>query len=119
MKKDENIRTYSAAELKRRRARGDDLTDLARVRAKTEAELERDIAGDPDWKDIPANWYENAQAAVPKPKKLISVRLDADVIDWFKGQGPGYQTRINAVLRVFMREHKERQRGAHGAPRGR
>ena len=111
MKKDRNIRTYSAAELERRRARGDDLTDLARVRAKTEEELECDIAGDPDWKDIPANWYEYAEAAVPIPKKLISVRLDADVIDdWFKAQGPGYQTRINAVLRVFMREPKERRR---------
>ena len=38
----------------------------------------------------------------PAPSKsLISLRLDQDVIEWFKGQGPGYQTRINAVLRAF------------------
>lgn len=38
----------------------------------------------------------------PVPSKsLISLRLDQDVIEWFKGQGPGYQTRINAVLRAF------------------
>ncbi|HMN84076.1 MAG TPA: BrnA antitoxin family protein [Burkholderiaceae bacterium] len=38
----------------------------------------------------------------PAPSKtLISLRLDADVIEWFKAQGPGYQTRINAVLRAF------------------
>ena len=34
-------------------------------------------------------------------KASISLRVDADVLDWFKAQGPGYQTRINAVLRAF------------------
>ena len=34
-------------------------------------------------------------------KTSISLRVDADVLDWFKAQGPGYQTRINAVLRAF------------------
>ena len=35
------------------------------------------------------------------PKELISLRVDQDVIEWFKAQGPGYQTRINCVLRAF------------------
>jgi uncharacterized protein (DUF4415 family) len=35
------------------------------------------------------------------PKTSISLRVDADVLEWFKGQGPGYQTRMNAVLRAF------------------
>ncbi|MCC6195973.1 MAG: BrnA antitoxin family protein [Burkholderiales bacterium] len=39
-----------------------------------------------------------------QPKAAISLRLDADVLDWFKAQGPGYQTRINAVLRAFKDE---------------
>ena len=34
-------------------------------------------------------------------KELISLRVDQDVIEWFKAQGPGYQTRINSVLRAF------------------
>jgi len=34
-------------------------------------------------------------------KASISLRVDADVLEWFKSQGPGYQTRINAVLRAF------------------
>ncbi len=34
-------------------------------------------------------------------KELISLRIDQDVIEWFKAQGPGYQTRINSVLRAF------------------
>jgi uncharacterized protein (DUF4415 family) len=38
------------------------------------------------------------------PKAAISLRLDADVLEWFKAQGPGYQTRINAVLRAFKEE---------------
>jgi uncharacterized protein (DUF4415 family) len=38
--------------------------------------------------------------AVP-PKASVSLRIDADVLDWFKAQGSGYQTRINAVLRAF------------------
>ena len=38
----------------------------------------------------------------PMPSKAsISLRLDQDVLEWFKAQGPGYQTRINAVLRAF------------------
>lgn len=36
-----------------------------------------------------------------EPKASISLRLDADVLEWFKSTGPGYQTRINAVLRAF------------------
>jgi len=38
------------------------------------------------------------------PKAAISLRVDADVLEWFKSQGPGYQTRINAVLRAYKDE---------------
>ncbi len=38
-------------------------------------------------------------------KKPVAMRLDADVLDWFQRQGPGYQTRINAALRAFMAKH--------------
>lgn len=41
-------------------------------------------------------------------KKPIAMRLDADVLDWFQRQGPGYQTRINATLRAFMVRHEQR-----------
>jgi uncharacterized protein (DUF4415 family) len=40
----------------------------------------------------------------PPPKVSISLRIDADVLEWFKAQGEGYQTRINAVLRAFRDE---------------
>jgi len=106
MEKGKSIKKFSAAELEKRRARGESRTDLARVRAKTAKELNRDIAGDPDFKDVPKNWYKNAEAVTPTTKKLLSLRLDADVVDWFKQRGPGYQTRINAVLRTFMQQKK-------------
>jgi uncharacterized protein (DUF4415 family) len=102
MEKERNIKRFSEWELDERRARGESRTDLARVQAKTEEELERDIASDADLKDVPEDWVQHAEAVMPTPKKLISLRLDHDVIDWFKSQGPGYQTRINAVLRAFV-----------------
>jgi len=45
-----------------------------------------------------------ARKGLPEPprKAAISLRLDAEVLDWFKARGPGYQTRINAVLRAYM-----------------
>jgi uncharacterized protein (DUF4415 family) len=39
-----------------------------------------------------------------RPMAAISLRVDADVLDWFKAQGPGYQTRINAILRAYKEE---------------
>ena len=40
------------------------------------------------------------------PKKQLTLRVDSDVIDWYKKQGPGYQTRINSLLRAYMKEHQ-------------
>jgi uncharacterized protein (DUF4415 family) len=39
-------------------------------------------------------------------KEQLTIRLDSDVLEWYKKQGPGYQTRINALLRAYMREHQ-------------
>ena len=56
-----------------------------------------------DTSDIPeldAEFFRRAELRVPV-KQAVTIRLDADVLEWFKTQGPGYQTRINAVLRAF------------------
>jgi len=53
-----------------------------------------------DMKHIVRGIVRQGLKPVP-PKASISLRLDADVLEWFKSRGPGYQTRINAVLRVF------------------
>ncbi|MGG7604011.1 BrnA antitoxin family protein [Massilia sp. BKSP1R2A-1] len=66
----------------------------------------------PDW-DQPVNRIEEPAAAV-KPqtingvKQIVTIRLDVDMLEWFKSAGPGYQTRINQVLREYM----EAQRAA-------
>lgn len=104
MEKRSAIKSYTAAELEDRRARGGSRTDLAHVRAKSEAELERDIASDSAFQDAPEDWHLAAEAVMPIPKKLLSLRLDVEVVDWFRQQGPGYQTRMNAVLRAFVEQ---------------
>ena len=99
-----DIRRFSAADLGARRARGESRTDLARVRAKTAADVEDEISNDPNFKDEREDWYATAMAVMPTPKKLLSLRLDTEVVDWFRQQGPGYPTRINAVLRAFVQQ---------------
>ena len=42
----------------------------------------------------------------PRAKKQLTLRLDGDVLDWFKKRGRGYQTRINLLLRAYMEEHR-------------
>jgi uncharacterized protein (DUF4415 family) len=100
---DKNIKRYSADELRAMRARGESQSDWARVDVLTEAELETSIATDPDWKDVQADWYKDAIPVMPSPKKLLSLRLDPEVVDWFRAQGPRYQTRMNAVLLAYVR----------------
>ena len=53
----------------------------------------------PDWNSLKVDW--------PQAKQAISLRIDQDVLEWFRGGGAGYQTRMNAVLRAFV----EAQRG--------
>lgn len=101
------MKRFSADEL-RQKDRGESRSDLRRLRSMTEAELEDSIARDPDWDGIPSDWHLKAEAVMPVGKKLVSVRFDTDVLEWFKNQGAGYQTRMNAVLRAFVEEQKKR-----------
>jgi uncharacterized protein (DUF4415 family) len=65
---------------------------------------------EPDWNQ-PA--VRNLEVAVPKHngaanvKQIVTIRLDVDMLDWFKSAGPGYQTRINQVLRAHMDAQRE------------
>ena len=61
-----------------------------------------------DFTDIPPidkNMFRKMVVRMPEKKAALSLRLDPRVIDWFKGQGPGYQTRINAVLQSYVEAH--------------
>lgn len=87
-------------------------TDSRRLAARKDADIVID-ADAPAW--TPAMF---ARAVVrhgldaPPPKTLLSLRIDADVVEWFRAQGPGYQSRMNALLRAYMDAHRRsRKRG--------
>ena len=102
MRKQEHTVRYTAQELDDMLRRGESQTDWARVDAMTEEELEASIdleeEGEIDWSTL--------QVGIPGPKQQLTVRLDRDVVDWFKAQGRGYQTRMNAVLRSYVEAQK-------------
>lgn len=77
-------------------------TDWARVDAMSEAELEATIAADPDDPGNDPAFWERAELVYPVAKERVTLRLDRDVVAWFRSQGRGYQTRMNAVLRAYM-----------------
>ena len=65
---------------------------------------------DIDMSDIPElddSFFQNAEIKVP-PKQPVTLRLDSDVLVWFKSQGQGYQTRINKLLRSYMESQTNR-----------
>lgn len=78
-------------------------TDWARVDAMRDEDI--------DYSDIPEitaeMWARSVPFVATLPKKSVSLRLDPDIVEWFKGQGPRYQTRINAVLRGFVDQQKK------------
>jgi uncharacterized protein (DUF4415 family) len=81
-------------------------TDLRRVRQLTDANMVKD--GDaPEWTPEMFARAVARKGLKPVPRKaLLSLRIDADVIDWFRAQGAGYQSRMNALLRAYMEAHK-------------
>jgi uncharacterized protein (DUF4415 family) len=112
MKKKGRIVSYTAEELAAMRARGEDQTDWARVDAKTEEELAADMASDEAWEGVPHDWVSQAVAAArahhrPKEnKRQVTIRFDADILDYFRKQGRGWQGRMNAVLRAFVERNQ-------------
>jgi len=98
MQKSERIVSYTSEELRQMRERGEDRANWAAVNALTEEELEASI----DFEEEGYPIWETAVAGFPGPKQQLTVRFDKDVIACFKSQGPGYQTRMNAVLRSYV-----------------
>jgi uncharacterized protein (DUF4415 family) len=76
------------------------LADFARLRKATERAIQR--TSPPELADLPPDFFSEASIVHPRPKQPISLRVDEDVLKWFKAQGPRYQSRMNAVLRAYM-----------------
>ena len=114
MRRHGNIVSYTADELDEMLARSEDMTNWARVDALTEEESEASIDVEDEGGRIelsePVNihfgeegiTWDSMITAMPSPKQQVTLRLDKAILDSFKADGPGYQTRINAVLRSFL-----------------
>ena len=77
-------------------------TDRARADLVTGAAWEASIASDPDEAGMEIDWA-NATVEMPQPKAVLNLRVDRQVLDYFRGTGRGYQTRINAVLASYVK----------------
>ena len=103
MRKETHIKSYSTAELKanRRHSR----TDLKKVDAITDAELECIIADDEDERNLQPDWTK-AKLVIAEPKQSVHLRLDQQIIDFFKAQGKGHISRMQAVLKAYADAHR-------------
>lgn len=98
-----------------RRVAGRGRVDYARLDATTDEEIERQAREDGEPRQG-ADFWKGAVLVEPGFKTAISLRVDADVLEWFRAQGPGYQSRMNQVLRTWYEYHRG---GARAAGRGR
>ena len=103
MRKETHIKSYSAAELKDKHSVS--RTDLKKVDAITDAELERIIAEDEDEQDFRPDWTR-AKLVLSEPKQSVHLRLEQDIIDFFKSHGKGHISRMQAVLKTYVDSHR-------------
>lgn len=81
-------------------------TDWKRLDRQTSTEVEAVAANDRE--GAPMTDAEWAKAEIARPEKVaVGIKLDNDILSWFRSQGKGYQTRINAVLRRYYETHRK------------
>jgi uncharacterized protein (DUF4415 family) len=107
MARKKRIVTYTAKELAELVEREGSGTDWQKADAMTDAEIEASIAADADEADMVMDW-DNTTVEMPQPKAVLSMRIDKDILDYFRQTGKGYQTRINAVLRSYVKQQGRR-----------
>jgi len=86
-------------------------TDWPRLKAMSEKDITEAASGDPDALPLDDPFFETARRLPPfslskESKQQITLRLDADVLDWFRASGAGYQSRMNAVLKAYVQTHR-------------
>jgi uncharacterized protein (DUF4415 family) len=82
-------------------------TEWSRPRAASDAEVRAGIKSDVDAHATDAAFWKDAKVVWPTPKQVVTMRLDADLLEWLR-QERGYQTRVNAILRAYMDAQKNR-----------
>lgn len=71
----------------------------------------------PEAESLGKDFWKSARVVMPPGKTSVHLRLDSDVVEWFKGRGKGHLTRMNAVLRAYMDAQKHSERGQHRGAR--
>jgi len=97
---EKNITTKSASRLKKGRS------DIERLRKMSDKQIAAAVRNDPNAVPLDIDWSD-AELVAPPSKTPVSIRLDRDVVRYFKAMGPGYQTRINNVLRHYVEQKKQ------------
>ena len=82
-------------------------TNWSKLRRMSAASIRKGIAADADVNATDEDFWKRANVIMPTPKEIVTMRLDADLLRWFRQQR-GYQTRINAILRAYMQAHEPR-----------
>ena len=82
-------------------------TNWARINRMTDAEIERMAAADKENPTTKQADWATATIGLPPLKTPVNAKFDVDVVEWFKSEGRGYQTRMNAVLRRYMEAHRK------------
>ena len=87
-------------------------TDWERVENLTDEDIHEAVKEDPDAFLLSEDWFENAVLVSPSAEKeRISIRLDKDILEFFRAGGSGYQSRINKVLREYMAVQRYKKKG--------
>ena len=81
----------------------------------TDADLERAIAEDDDERDLDPDWTR-AELIIPRPRQSVHLRLEPEVVDFFKAGGKGHITRLQAVLRAYVDAQKRLRERARDEP---
>ncbi len=109
MARKERIVKLTDKELRAMQERGESKSSWAQATAMTEAGITAAIADDPDETGMVINWSK-ASIELPQPKAVLNMRVDYDVLEFFRNQGKGYQTKINAVLRSYVNQRMQHDR---------
>ena len=113
MKNDRHIASYTADELRARRV--ESRTDLSRLDASTDVDTERLAADDADEAAMVPDWTR-AKLILPEAKRSVHLRLEREVVEFFRAQGKGHIARMQAVLKAYVQANKNRAGNAEGQP---
>jgi uncharacterized protein (DUF4415 family) len=108
MRKKEDTVRHTAKQIRARIVRGEDRTNWNKIDAVTGTKLDESIRADVDDIRAEPDWTKSIDG-IPAPKEHINIRIDHDVLQWFRSNGKGYQTLMNNVLRAFVQTRQLRQ----------